>query len=239
MHLASISQLAISEADLSNVKGLFGPERAFASLDINHRVQDYHVESARFHRPWKVRKGLIGLADRAIDVLELHAASWERLRTIGQLRLFGVSYLAVIAIASYTLLAKWHNTRVVASAHAAAERAEALGESDLWATFLSALPELPTPAHLGFQLLATASLAVAATIYALRCPNEVREATEVGWTRRMDQPLWEYRSAKWSRALARYLCLVFFLVGGLYTLGYLLARASSAIAYLLRGLSVS
>lgn len=236
IHLACLNRLIMSEVDLAGIKGLFGPNRAFTRVDRNFRIEDHYTESARFHRPWKIRKGLAGLYDRSIDRLERHAASWERLRTIGQLRLFGVSYLAVVVIASYTLLAKWHNTRVVATAHQAAERAEAAGETDLWATFMRLLPELPTPAHLGWQLLMTGLLATAATIYAMFCPNEVREATEVGWTRRMGQPLWEYRSAKWSRAWARYPCLILFLIGGLYTLGYLLVRSYSAIVYLFRGI---
>ncbi|MFI4882519.1 MAG: pentapeptide repeat-containing protein [Phycisphaerales bacterium JB064] len=233
-HLVRLSSVKLSEVDLSNIKGLFGPNRAFAH---DSGIKDHHTESARFHRPWKIRKGFIGIVDRAVDLLERHAAHWERLRTIGQLRLFGVSYLAVIAITSYTLFARWHNTRVVSSARAAAERARQTGEDDMWATLLGALPQLPTPAHLGYQLAATAALAIAATIYALWCPNEVREATEVGWTRRMGQPLWEYRSAKWSRAWARYSCLVLFLIGGAYTLWYLVARAGSAVVYLLQGLS--
>ena len=234
LHRAQVSELKLSEADLSNVKGLFGPNRVFTRVC---GIKEHHTEAARFHRPWKIRKGIIGLADRAVDNLERHAANWEFLRAIGQFRLFGVSYLAVIAITSYTLLARWHNTRVVSSAHTAAERARQTGEDDMWATLLGSLPHLPTPAHLGYQLAATALLAIAATVYALRCPNEVREATEVGWTRRMGQPLWEYRSAKWSRALARYLCLAFFVVGGSYTLYYLVARSLSAVMYLLGGLS--
>lgn len=233
LNLARISRLTMSEADLSNIEGLFGTNRAFTLPQHNEGIQDYHTEAARFHRPWKIRNGIIGLADRAVDNLERHAANWERLRAIGQLRLFGVSYLAVITITGYTLLARWHNTRVVSSAHVAAERARQTGEDDMWASLLGSLPQLPTPAHLGYQLAATALLAIAATIYALRCPNEVSEATEVGWTRRMGQPLWEYRSAKWSRALARYLCLVCFLAGGSYTLYYLLARSWSAVVYLL------
>ncbi len=232
-HIASIKHLNLSKTNLSNAKGLFGPNRAIAE---SYSIQEHHIEDARFYRPWKIRKGALGLADRAVDNLERHAANWERLRTIGQLRLFGVSYLAVIAITSYTLLARWHNTRVVSSARAAAERARQTGEDDMWATLLGSLPQLPTPAHLGYQLAATALLAAAATIYALRCPNEVREATEVGWTRRMGQPLWEYRSAKWSRAGARYLCLVLFLAGGSYTLWYLLRRSGAAVWYLLQGL---
>lgn len=233
LHLAHITQLVLERADLSNVDGLFGPNRAFASSDINYRIQDHHTESARFHRPWIVCNDARGMAGWVVDILERHAANWEFLRAIGQLRLFGVSYLAVIAITSYTLLARWHNTRVVSSAHKAAARARQTGEDDMWATLLGSLPHLPTPAHLGYQLAATALLAIAATIYAWRCPNEVREATEVGWTRRMGQPLWEYRSAKWSRALARYLCLLCFLAGGSYTLYYLLARSWSAVVYLL------
>lgn len=233
LHLAQLSGLKLSEANLSNLKGLFGPNRAFTR---GAGIEDHHTESARFHRPWIVCNDARGMGGWVVDILERHAANWEFLRAIGQLRLFGVSYLAVIAITSYTLLARWHNTRVVSSAHTAADRARQTGEDDMWATLLGSLPHLPTPAHLGIQLAATASLAIAATIYALRCPNEVREATEVGWTRRMGQPLWEYRSAKWSRAWARYLCLVFFLAGGSYTLWYLFTRSWSAVVYLLQGL---
>lgn len=72
--------------------------------------------------------------------IERHTANWERQRTIGQFRLFGVSYFAVIAITGYTLLPRWHNTRVVSSVCIAAERARQTGEDDMGATFLGSLP---------------------------------------------------------------------------------------------------
>lgn len=75
----------------------------------------------------------------------------------------------------------------------------------------------------------------AATIYTLACPAEVKEANEVRWTRAMGQPLWEYRSANWSRLTWRYLCAVCFLAGGGYSLWYLVTRSLYAVRYLLVG----
>ena len=75
-------------------------------------------------------------------------------------------------------------------------------------------------------------LAIGATFYQLFCPDLVKEATETRWTRQMNAPLIEYRSAMWSRIVWRYLSALFLVAGGVYTIAYLSLRLWDALRYL-------
>ncbi|TVQ54245.1 MAG: pentapeptide repeat-containing protein [Phycisphaerales bacterium] len=214
---ADVSQMDITGARLIRARGLFGKGRAIARTKP---IGEHAAQTAIYG--WKY-----------------DLATWERLRIIGSLRLFGVSYLTVIAIVLYATFAKWYNAFAAdarESAEAARDMIDGVGESfPIWVTVLSQLQDLPLPTHLGWQLLATLTVAAAATIYAICCPSEVQEQTEVRWTRAMNQPLWEYRAANWSRWWARYLCLVLFLAGGAYSAYYIVWRTMIAIGYLFSG----
>ena len=91
----------------------------------------------------------------------------------------------------------------------------------------------PVQRHFGVLLLAIALLALATTLHAIFCPEAVKEATETRWTRELNQPLIEYRSAMYHRIWVRYITPVSFTLGGAYTLLYLLWRAARALSFLL------
>lgn len=211
--LADVSEARISDAILAGARGLFGHNRAVASTPI----REHESQNAVYHGKW--------------DFL-----SWERLRVIGGLRLFGVSYLSIAAITLYAAIARQYNT-AAESARATALDAQNAGDATVsfWSRVLSELPRIPLPAHLGNQLMATIAVAAAATLYAFACPAEVKEANEVRWTRAMGQPLWEYRSANWSDPWARYISGTLFAAGGGYSIYYLMHRSWNALSYLLFG----
>jgi len=213
-HRADVSGININGAKLIGARGLFGKGRAIARTKP---IEEYAAQTA-----------IYGWQD--------DLATWERLRIIGSLRLFGVSYLTVIAIVLYATFAKWYNPLAAHARDSARTMSEIATDAvPIWVNVLSRLPDLPLPTHLGWQLLATLSVAAAATLYAICCPSEVQEQSEVRWTRAMNQPLWEYRSANWSRLLARYLCLLLFLAGVAYSLYYIIWRTIIAIGYLFTG----
>lgn len=211
MRHADISGATIRGAVLTCVRGLFGKNRA---ITRDSPIDEWEAQNAIYHCRFDV-------------------APWDFLRVIGSLRLFGVSYFTIVVVTLYAALARWYNP-IAANARvsATAEEHASSGGVSPWAFVLARLPDLPTPDHLARQLVATVVLAGAATIYAAVCPSEVKEASEVRWTRAMGQPLWEYRSANWCRWWLRYPCFVCFVVGGGYSLAYLAMRAMTALAYL-------
>ncbi len=212
---ADVSGADITGARLIGTRGLFGRHRALAH---SAPIEEHAAQSAVYARHW----------DRV---------PWDLLRVIGGLRIFGVSYFSIAAITLYVGLAREYN---VFAAHArdAVKAVQAPPDgalAGLWTRVVAGLPDLPVPGHLGRQLVFTIVLAVAATIYAGACPAEVKEANEVRWTRAMGQPLWEYRSANWSRMSWRYACALCFVVGAAHTLWYLGVRSFNAARYLLFG----
>lgn len=208
--LAEIDGIDVSRADLVGVRGLFGPHRATASSQL---INEHFVQLARFHRKW--------------DWIP-----WTLLRVIGALRLFGISYGSIIVIVIYVKLAKWYNTSFAVQVREDAQRKIDEGIDWRWREILANLPDLPVPGHLANQLIMILVLAIGATFYQLFCPDLVKEATETRWTRQMDQPLIEYRSAMWSRIVWRYLSALFLVTGGVYTVGYLSLRLWDALHYL-------
>lgn len=211
---ADISSAKITGAKLIRAKGLFGHSRA---IERGDKINEHESQDAIYRDRWD-------------------ALSWERLRFIGGLRLFGVSYLSIAAITLYAAVARQYNLAAQGARLAAHGAQDATDASvSFWSQVLSKLPFVPLPGHLGNQLIATIGVAIAATLYALACPAEVKEANEVRWTRAMGQPLWEYRSANWSRPALRYACGVLFGIGGFHSLYYLMHRSWNAISYLLFG----
>lgn len=213
LELANIAGCELSGARLVQTRGLFGRNRATES---GQAIAEYHAQNA-------VYKG-------ALDIV-----SWEHMSFITRLRLFGVSYLTIAAITMYVAVAQRYNMTAKHARDVAAEMVEPQSTiAGLWARVLSGLSDLPTPEHLGRQLILSLCVAVATSVYVIWCPPEVKEANEVRWTRAMQQPLWEYRAAAWSRFVARYVCLVFLCLGGGHSLYYLFAHAVEAIRFLLK-----
>jgi len=232
MYRADISSARIGGANFIRTYGLFGRERA---ITTSEEIKESESQCAIYC--WGVgwywserRRGLI-------RPLLKDFPSWEHLRIIGTLRLFAVSYFTVISIILYVSFAQWFNP-IAARAYETSKSLAIAAERPVpfWAAVLTRLkypPEIPVPNHLGRQFVATILLAMAATIFAIVCPAEIKEATEVRWTRAMNQPLWEYRSANWCRLLFRYLCASLFMTGGAYTGYYLADRSIEAAQYLL------
>ncbi|MCA9278012.1 MAG: pentapeptide repeat-containing protein [Phycisphaeraceae bacterium] len=239
---------SIASADLRSVVLL---NADLTGADLSHTfLQNVNLDSANIHGTSFIDSvGLFG-KDRATDNGNINFAnaqnaiyckdgdfaSWETLRIITGLRLVGASYLSVVAIITYITLARQYNDLVAAASNSALR----LGEPDsgiatLWCSMLSNVPKLPIPWHFGLQLIAAFLVAVSATIYAKYCPSEVKEATEVRWTRTMGQPLWEYRAAAWSNRKARHICFLFFVGGASYTLVYITLRAITVLWYVFAG----
>ncbi len=147
---------------------------------------------------------------------------WTLLRSIGTLRVAGVSYFAIIAIVIFASSTHWYNEALITF------RAENLAQ---WA-WLKDLPVMRLPPHFGVQLFATFVLAIAATIYQLGCPAIVQLDNETRWTRGLGHTLIEYRSASSYRGRWRYVCGFLYLIAGGYTFVYVTWRFCAALVYI-------
>lgn len=147
-------------------------------------------------------------------------AHWSFLRIIGAMPIFTASWTGAIAATIYASVIRGTNSHI-AHWHAWADEHQN-GVIRFLSELIDRISQLPVAWHFGLQLLAFVLLAVGATIYIVRCPDQVKEATEIDWTRRMNQPLIEYRSAMYSDWWCRYVCFYAIFAGGLYTLGYFL-----------------
>jgi len=156
--------------------------------------------------------------------------SWTRLRSIGTYRIFGASYASLVGIVSYAFVVRWWNDRRHALSELAKEH-----ESESLSWLVERLPLIDVPRHLAWQLSMLFLLAAAATIYAARCPDPIKEATETGWTRQLGGPLFEYRCAAYDRIRYRYACWVLYIIGGGFTFVYLATRAWVAVRFLASG----
>lgn len=245
----NLTRALLIETNLSEVK-LNGAILCFADLTRADLTGAYLIEAdltgARFHDAqlkgtrveyavFTKAHGLFGrnkaigvpvLAEKATYAHRRDHIHWELLRSIGTLRIFGASYAAFIAIVVYIGVARWYESK----AQLLSAWAEKIGWDRLTG-WIERIPVLPVPERFGWQLLAIFMLAVGATLFQF-CPGLIKESTETRWTRELKQPVIEYRSAMYSRIRVRYPCAICYAVGGLYTLGYLLIKGWSAIAYL-------
>lgn len=199
LHNANLEQTDIRRASLVGTKGLFGPNRAIQM----HLVRN--VESAVFARkhdkvPW----------------------SSPLLRSIGTLRLFGISNAAWIGIILYAVGVRWYNGGLAALQLWADKITDVSAKEQV--AWIQQLPVLPVSPWLGWQLIMLVVLAIGATLYLALCPDLVKENTETKWTRELKEPLIEYRSAMFCRPWGRYICLSLYAAGGIYTLIYLAVR---------------
>ena len=201
LNKADLTRANVQNATFIGTKGLFGRDRA-------------------------LNMGTVANAESAVFASNRDKVPWSSplLRSIGTLRLFGISNAAWIGIILYAAGVRWYNRGLTAMQEWAG------GEQDAW---IQQLPSLPTSPWLGWQLIMLVVLAVGATLYLVLCPDLVKENTETKWTRELKEPLIEYRSAMYSQIIGRYVCLVFYIIGGGYTLIYLAWRVWAAVKTLI------
>ncbi len=210
LRLASVDRMEVYDANFTGAEGLWGPERA-------------------------VDMGTVIGVEHAIFSSKYDLVHWGRLRVITTLHLFTASNVAFFCILAYATAMRWYNTQVPKwHAWGAMHREASEPTTSFLAGLIERIPLLPVQRHFGLLLLALLSLACATSLFTWFCPDPVKEATETRWTRELNQPLIEYRSAMYHAIWIRYATFVLFLLGGGYTVFYTLWRAWEAICYLMR-----
>ncbi len=141
--------------------------------------------------------------------------SWERIRWLGRLPLFGASYSALIAIPFLYYLLDMFNRRVdVVRAWASQELANN-GDHALTARIvLDHFHREPIPSPSLCLLISTILLGIGATIFALACPPRVREFSLDQWRDQLGHSLIHYLPLAWWHRWLRISCLACYVLGG-------------------------
>lgn len=151
--------------------------------------------------------------------------TWEYLRKVGRIPLFGVSNAAIIVILLMVAGARWYNTQV-----------EAWQTNPLMTGQDQFLPDLHTihlPWHIGVTLFAIVLLAGASGIYKYRCPEEIDQYSSTEWEIEHERPLITYFSLSHSQKGWRRVSDRLYLLGVGWTVTYLAWRTAIALQFLL------
>ncbi|MHC4178880.1 MAG: hypothetical protein ACYSWU_15315, partial [Planctomycetota bacterium] len=156
--------------------------------------------------------------------------SWEVIRTIGNLRLFAVSYsLLAFLLTTFYVVALYNEKIVIAR-----QWARRVGESGDKATRLLAEEILGRMNPFLFSLdtvvlfASTIVLVVASVIYTFGCPAEIKDFTRPQWCYQLNRSLVHYWSLAWKGRRWRIACGALYLIGGagfVPIIGYKLLRA--------------
>lgn len=143
---------------------------------------------------------------------------WERLRTFGQLPLFGASYVGLVTIPIYVYLLEIYNANV----KVVREWVSRTLPSEAAPPVLDKLHPLPMPESFSILLTSTLLLAIASTIYALACPTRIKAYSKEQWCYELNRSLLHYWPEAWRLRTLRLICCLCYLLGGL-SAGYIIA----------------
>lgn len=139
--------------------------------------------------------------------------NWARLRTIGEVPLFGVSWTAFLLSLSCIHLVGWLNEQQI---------------------LLGINYPIPIPGRLPMILLNSVILVIGTTIYRFWCPHRVQEFSETRWVEEHRHPRLLYFQASWSRRPAQWLAFLFTAAGGLIAAVLIGERILVAMRYILK-----
>jgi hypothetical protein len=152
-----------------------------------------------YHRPWP---------EREVD--------WERLRGVGRLPLFGVSYIALILIPIIFYGLAIYNDKVEL-VRTWAEQVAALPDHPLHRLALPVLKRLhprPIPSQSFWLLLSTVRLAAGSTLYTFFCPSRIKEFSHDQWCDQLGRSLLHYWAFAWKHRYIRLACAACYVLGG-------------------------
>ena len=201
------------EADLSgaNLTGVLGAEKAKHLETTRVSPDALYFETCR--RQWP-EKWL----------------SWEVIRTIGNLRLFAVSYSLLAFLLTAFYVVGLYNEKIVIARQWAQrtigsdDKATKLLAAEILGRLKPFLFSLDTVVLFG----ATMVLVVASITYTFGCPAEIKDFTRPQWCYQLNRSLVHYWSLAWRGRGWRIACGLLYAIGGLGfvpIIGYKLLRA--------------
>jgi hypothetical protein len=140
---------------------------------------------------------------------------WERLRTVGSLPLFGISYTALILIPIVFYGLAVYNEQID-QVHTWAERVAAPPDSLLYqlVSLFKRFHHRPIPSLSLMLLVSTLLLAVGSTLYTFFCPSRIKEFSRDEWCDQIGRSLLHYWPLAWKYRYVRLVCAACYALGG-------------------------
>lgn len=142
--------------------------------------------------------------------------SWENLRTIGKLPLFGISYSLLISIPIFYFCIAFYNDKI-SIIHEWASL-EMLNQSSIFkniALIVTNNLKIQTlPNNSLVLLISTIFLAIASTFYAFFCPSRIKEFSKEKWRDQLRQSLLFYLPLSWKHRSIRIITSLCYFLGG-------------------------
>jgi uncharacterized protein YjbI with pentapeptide repeats len=142
--------------------------------------------------------------------------NWERLRTVGRLPLFGLSYTALILIPIVFYGLAFYNSKVELI-RTWAKQVAVLRDHPMHIAAEVIVRHLHTESIPSLSLVllgSTVLLAVASTLYTLFCPSRIKEFSCDQWCDQLGQSLLHYRPLAWKHRWTRLICMACYALGG-------------------------
>lgn len=163
--------------------------------------------------------------------------SWERIKNIGKLPLFGASYLSLVLMPIVFSIIAYYNHNVTSFIDFAGEAIKTFNNTGLENAFQVwkegvTLDGLPKDMMLFF--VSSILLAIASTIYAFYCPNRIINFTREEWQYNNKEQLIYYLSHSWKKRPARLISGITYLIGGLGALMFIINKLWITALYILQ-----
>jgi hypothetical protein len=161
---------------------------------------------------------------------------WERLRVVGRLPLFGLSYTALVLIPIVFYGLALYNDKIEL-VRAWAEQVIALPDHPwhrLAPLVLDRLHPRPIP-RLSFVLLvSTILLAAGSTLYTFFCPSRIKEFSHTQWCDQLGRSLLHYWPLAWRYRYIRLVCAACYALGGVGALWVLGTKVWKTACFILQ-----
>lgn len=160
---------------------------------------------------------------------------WERIRTVGRLPLFGISYSVLILIPFFFFGLAVYNDNVEL-VQTWASQLDLTSEGYLKTTtelIMEHLQPLPIPSLSLLLLMSAVSLAIASTLYTLFCPSRIKEFSQDVWQLELRLSLIHYWPFAWKGRWIRLFCATCYILGGFGALYVLVLKLWSVALFIL------
>jgi uncharacterized protein YjbI with pentapeptide repeats len=250
---ANLLSADLSNADLpsADVRGanllLANLHRAFL-VNLQGAEYAHHLETVRLNPVEDTQRGTRDIDPRGFDQCRRpwpeRDCDWERLRTMGRLPLFGISYAALLLILVLLFVFDAYNSHadtiremIVAWMGSLIEQDPAIPGNPLHSVY-ERVQELFQRRKLPRRVIQTFAsiifLTIASTLYTLYCPPRVKEFSRDQWCNQLDRPLIHYWPLAWKHRWKRLTCAACYVVGGCAALMLILETVWWAVKVVLK-----
>jgi hypothetical protein len=220
LYWADLSDADLSKADLSeaklakaNLAGAMLHETALARADLDGVRGVY---KARGLETTRLREGDVQYFEACQRSWPERLFDWERLRVVGRLPLFGISYTALILIPIVFYGLALYNDKIDLVRAWAAQAVPSPDHPLHWLAplLLERLHPRPIPRQSLLLLGSTILLAAGSTLYTFFSPSRIKEFSRDQWCDQIGRSLLHYWPLAWKHRYIRLTCAACYALGG-------------------------